>query len=381
MSFKPLFSRALDAAPGRLHMAAHSHHLWPDASFAGQELCWQDAARLADHKWDRVMGEVWPEAQGHIAAELKLPSRDSVVFATNTHELLVRILSATGKAKPRVLASDGEFHSFRRQSARWAESGAITLETVATDDADFTERFLARARSGDHDLIFVSHVMFGSGRVFGAIEELAKLARPEGPWVVVDGYHAFMAIEVDLSTVADRIFYLAGGYKYAMAGEGACFLHAPPGYGARPENTGWFAAFDDLALKPGQVGYAKSGMRYAGATFDPSGLYRFNAVQQMLKQEGLSVARMNAHIDPLLGSLAAELDETGLGSARLLNPGILQPRARFLALESPRAKAWQDAFEAANVVTDLRGDVLRIGLGLYHDETDIDQLIAIAHSL
>ena len=31
--------------------------------------------------------------------------------------------------------------------------------------------------------------------------------------------------------------------------------------------------------------------------------------------------------------------------------------------------------QAANVVTDLRGDVLRIGLGLYHDENDIDQLI------
>lgn len=381
MSFKHLFSRALQAAPGRLHMAAHSHHLWPDASFAGHEACWMDAARLADHKWTRVMGEVWPEAQGHIAAALKLPSTDSIVFAQNTHELLVRILSAVDKPRPRVLANDGEFHSFRRQSARWAESGAITLETVASDDGDFAEKFLARAKSGDHDLIFVSHVMFGSGRVFSGIEELAALARPEGPWVVVDGYHAFMAIEVDLSKVADRIFYLAGGYKYAMAGEGACFMHAPPGYGERPENTGWYAAFDDLALKPGQVGYAKDARRYAGATFDPSGLYRFNAVQQMLKREGLSVARTNAHIDPLLGSLAAELDETGLGSARLLNPGVLQPRARFLALESPRAKAWRDALEGANVVTDLRGDVLRIGLGLYHDETDIDRLIAVAHGL
>ena len=378
MNFKPLFSRALAAAPDRLHMAAHSHHLWPDASFEGQQEAWADAARLADHKWDRVMGEIWPEAQTHIAAQLKLPTSDSIVFAPNTHELLVRILSATGKKGPRILASDGEFHSFRRQSARWAESGAIELETVVTDGAAFTPAFLQRAQSGDHDLIFVSHVMFGSGRVFDKIEQLASLARPEGPWVVIDGYHAFMAIDVDLSKVADRIFYLAGGYKYAMAGEGACFMHAPPGYGERPENTGWFAAFDDLALMPGQVGYAKDARRYAGATFDPSGLYRFNAVQRMLKTEGLTVARMNDHIDPLLGSLAAELDETGLGSARLLNPGILQPRARFLALESPRAKAWQDAFAAANVVTDLRGDVLRIGLGLYHDEDDITRLVDIA---
>lgn len=378
MSWKRLFSRSLSAAPDRLHFAAHSHHLWPDASYDGQQQAWDDAARLADQKWDRIMGEVWPEAQANIAAELKLPSPDSIVFAPNTHDLLVRIVSALGKDTPRVLASDGEFHSFRRQSARWAEAGAIALETIETDDSQFSDRFMARARSGDFDLIFVSHVMFGSGRVFDRIEELAALARPEGPWVVVDGYHAFMAIEMNLSKLADRIFYLAGGYKYAMAGEGACFLHAPPGFGPRPVNTGWFAAFDDLTLKPGQVGYAQDGRRFAGATFDPSGLYRFNAAQAMLRREGLSTRAVNAHIDPLLASLAAELDETGLGSARLLNPSILQPRARFLALQSPRARAWQDAFTKAGVVTDLRGDVLRLGLGLYHDEDDITHLCHIA---
>jgi len=381
VSFKSLFSRALAAAPDRLHMAAHSHHLWPDASFEGQQEAWTDAALLADHKWDKVMGEVWPEAQRHIAAELNLRSSDSIVFAPNTHELLVRILSAIPGPKPRVLASDGEFHSFRRQSARWAEAGAIELETVPTDDPAFVDKFIERARSGDHDLVFVSQVMFGSGRIFRRLEDLAAIAHPDGPWIVVDGYHAFMAIDVDLSRVADRIFYLAGGYKYAMAGEGVCFLHAPPGYGERPANTGWFAAFDDLALKPGQVGYAKDARRYAGATFDPSGLYRFNAVQRMLKREGLSIARANAHIEPLLGSLTAELDETGLGSARLLNPGILQPRARFIALESPRAPAWQAALDNAGVVTDLRGDVLRIGLGLYHDEEDIDRFCEIATRL
>ncbi|NWM20028.1 class V aminotransferase, partial [Escherichia coli] len=91
-----------------------------------------------------------------------------------------------------------------------------------------------RATAGGHDLIFVSQVQFGTGHVLGDIAALAALARPDGPWVVIDGYHGFMAMETDLSAVADRIFYLAGGYKYAMAGEGCAFLHAPPGFGARP---------------------------------------------------------------------------------------------------------------------------------------------------
>ena len=63
MSFKALFSRSLGADPRRLHFTAHSHHLWPDASYDGQVAAWEDATRLADRKWDRVMGEVYPEAQ------------------------------------------------------------------------------------------------------------------------------------------------------------------------------------------------------------------------------------------------------------------------------------------------------------------------------
>ncbi|HZB70164.1 MAG TPA: class V aminotransferase, partial [Sphingomicrobium sp.] len=109
-------------------MAAHSHHLWPDASFDGQAECWQDAARLADRKWDRVMGEVWPEAQRNVAAELGTGAPDAVVFASNTHELLVRLVAAAPGRRPvRILTSSGEFHSARRQLARWAESGDVDV--------------------------------------------------------------------------------------------------------------------------------------------------------------------------------------------------------------------------------------------------------------
>ena len=72
MNFKRLFRRSLGADPERLHFAAHSHHLWPDASFDGQVEAWNDAARLADRKWDRVMHEVWPAAQAEVQREAAL---------------------------------------------------------------------------------------------------------------------------------------------------------------------------------------------------------------------------------------------------------------------------------------------------------------------
>jgi len=363
VSFKHLFSRALDAAPGRLHFAAHSHHLWPDASFDGQMQAWNDAALLADHKWDKVFAEVIPEAQRHIAAELRLPDPASIAFSPNTHDFLVRIVSTLPMDRPRVLASDGEFHSFRRQSLRWAEAGRIELTTVALDD------LVTTAESGRFDLIFASQVQFNSGRVLEGIDRLAALARPEGPWMVIDGYHGFMATPTDLSAVADRTFYLAGGYKYAMAGEGVCFLHAPPGFAPRPEVTGWYAAFDDLAARQGGVGYAPDGRRFLGSTFDPSGLYRFNAVQRLLKAEGLDTAAISAHCDALKAQFLAADPLPGLTV-------LSEPAARFLALQGAEAPALYVALTARDVVTDLRGDVLRIGFGLYQDDVDVAALLA-----
>jgi len=380
LSFKALFSRSLGADPGRLHFAAHSHHLWPDASFDGQVDAWNDAARLADRKWDKVMGEVWPEAQANVAAELGTGQPDSIVFAPNTHQLLVSLFAAASSSWPiRVLTSDGEFHSARRQFARWEEAKAATVERVPAEPfASFSDRFLERARSGEHDFILVSQVMFGSGRMFDRVDELAPLGRADGPWVVIDGYHAFMALDRRFGeAAAATAFYLGGGYKYAMSGEGCAFMHAPPGFGERPPITGWFAEFEDLTLPPGSVGYAKDANRFLGATFDPSALYRFNAVRRMLAENGLTTALISEHVAALQEYLLGEIGGTALGAAELLNPLDGRAHARFLAFRSPDAQRWYAELKTQNGITDVRGDVLRIGFGIYHDEEDVERLVQL----
>jgi selenocysteine lyase/cysteine desulfurase len=377
LSFKGLFSWSLGADPERLHFAAHSHHLWPDASFDGQVEAWNDAARLADRKWDKVMGEVWPEAQAEVESELGTSRPDAIVFAPNTHQLLVSLFAAAAETWPiRVLTSDGEFHSARRQLARWEESGAATVERVPVEPFDsFSERFFEAARRGRHHFILVSHVMFGSGHIFDRVDELAALGRPEGPWVMIDGYHAFMAIDRPFKAEsAKSAFYLGGGYKYAMSGEGCAFMHAPLGFGERPRITGWFAEFEDLTLPPGRVGYAKDAARFLGATFDPSALYRFTSVRRMLAENGLTTARISAHCDALQRQLLAGLSDTPLAETELLNPLDGGPHARFLAFRSADAQRWYMELLAKNCVTDVRGDVLRIGFGIYQDEGDVDRL-------
>jgi selenocysteine lyase/cysteine desulfurase len=345
----------------------------------------EDAARLADAKWDKVMGEVWSEAQAHVARELGSGDPSAIVFASNTHGLLVRLITAAPRksGRLRVLTTDGEFHSARRQLERWEDEGWVAVERVKTEPFDsFPERFLSAAKQGGHDLILVSQVLFGSGRIFAPIDELAALGRREGPWVAIDGYHAFMALAEPFGEAAARsAFYLAGGYKYAMSGEGCAFMHAPAGFGPRPPVTGWFAEFEDLSLPSGSVGYAPDARRFLGATFDPSGLYRFNAVQRMLQANGLTTARISAHTAALQAQLLASLRKTPLSEAELLNPLDGDAHARFVAFRSPGAQRWQEALKASNCITDVRGDVLRIGFGIYHDAADVERIAQLLAGL
>ncbi|MBT0667318.1 class V aminotransferase [Novosphingobium profundi] len=383
-SYKSLFTRSLAAAPGRVHFAAHAHHLWPDASFDGQMACWSDGARLAERKWAYVLGDLWRTAQGYIADELHLPDRASIAFANSTHDLLVRIVSAWPRRPVRILTGAGEFHSFRRQAARWVEAGTVVVEEIPIESGDmelFAARLLDRARSGEHDLIWISQVMFATGQVFTGLEALAQLAAPQGPWVVMDGYHGFMAVETNLSSVADRVFYLAGGYKYAMSGEGVAFLHAPSGFALRPQNTGWFA-YDvlDRSLET-PVAYHSDARRFLGATFDPSGLYRFVAVRGMLEREGIDTGLQNRFTSRHAHALLTEISHSPLGSARLRNRPGPAKQARFLAFEHPLASRWQSALLQQDIVTDVRGDILRIGFGLYQDDDDLALLVSALRKL
>jgi kynureninase len=378
VSFKSHFSRALSADPERIHFAAHSHHLWPDVSFDAHLEAWNDAARLADNKWNRVFGEVIPEATKHIAKRLGLASGDTICFAPNTHELLVRVLSCLPR-EIRVLTTDGEFHSFARQITRLEEDGTAKVTRVPCEPhATFVERF-AEAAAGPWDLIYLSHVFFNSGY---AVPDLARCFAKTDPksFIVVDGYHAFGAIPVDIGALQDRIFYLAGGYKYAMAGEGACFLHSPAGYGERPRDTGWFAAFGalDSASAPGQTAYAPGGARFYGATFDPTAIYRFNAVMNWLDRQKLDAARIHVHIEELETRFVAELEKAALplNANQLVVPLTEPSRGQFLTFRSSEAAEIHQRLMEANLFTDVRGDRLRFGFAVYHDEEDIVRGVA-----
>jgi len=373
------FSTFRGAAPQRIHLAAHSHHYWPDAACQAHADAVQHAARHADNKWSTVFAELIPRVQGGVARILNLPDAGTIAFAPNTHELVCRLLSALPVTRrPRVLTNDSEFHSFERQIARLAEDELIIVDRVAAEPADsFPLRFRAAAAEGGHDLIFVSQVFYNSGATCGDLVALTKAASSPHAFLAIDGYHGFMALPTDLSGVAARAFYLAGGYKYAMAGEGACFMHCPPGYAPRPRDTGWFAGFRALAEGRGhEVAYAADGSRFLGATFDPTALHRMAAVFAWMESIGLTVAAIHDHVLALQSRFLGAVDGiASLRKARLVTPIDTAERGHFLCFETPDAAEIQARLAEANITTDVRNQRIRFGFGCYHTEEEIDAAV------
>ncbi len=365
------FSRFLESDPERLHFAAHSHHPWPDVSFEAHAQAWIDASQKMDDKWDHVFGTVVPETKERIAGVIGLNRSDTLTFAPNTHEFVERIFSCLDPPV-RVLSTDSEFHSFARQSRRWEEAGLAIVDRVPAEPFDsFTDRFTLEARSGAHDLIFISQVFFNSGFVVSGLDRIVSSVSEEKTFIVIDGYHAFMARPVNIGAIQERAFYLAGGYKYAMAGEGVCFLHVPDGFGARPVNTGWYAGFGQLETAVSElVPFADDGSRFGGGTFDPSGVYRMRAVLEWLESEGVTAHSVAQHV----GSLQQHFLENAP------TPGVLTPpagmeRGNFLTFETEDAEGLYHRLHERKVITDYRGNRLRIGFGIYHDADDVDELI------
>jgi kynureninase len=60
----------------------------------------------------------------------------------------------------------------------------------------------------------------------------------------------------------------------------------------------------------------------------------------------------------------------------LVVPAEMADRGNFLAFRSKFSVPYQSALAQAGIVTDVRGDVLRIGFGLYHDPSDTPGIAA-----
>lgn len=371
--YKKFYSHFLKDKDGIQHFACHSHHYWPDVTRDAMLEYWDDSAKYVDDKWGYIFSKKIPSVQKLIAKELNISRPESIVFAPNTHEFVFRLLSTLPKNKKnKILTTDSEFHSFDRQIHRSIEEGYLDVSFISTQPFDtFKDRFIQKLKDENFDLIFFSHVFFNSGMAVKDLDKIVDNVRNDAT-IVVDGYHSFMALPIDLKKIEDRIFFVAGSYKYAQGGEGACFLICPPNSNLRPEYTGWFAELENIEGHTKDVFYPNSSLRFAGSTMDFSALYRLEKVLTLFQKEDLSAQKIHSYVQELQKKFIIELEKYQHHYLREKNILVVDyaHHGHFLtfALPSPQhAKKYHDELKEHGIITDYRGSRLRFGFGLYHD--------------
>jgi kynureninase len=373
----PAYSRFQVAE--RLLLTGHSHQAWPDCGFEAHAAAWSDAARYVDDKWEHAFERAARVRHGF--ARLLSDSGGDIALGANTHELVVRLLSALPlRTRPRLVTTTGEFHTIRRQLDRLEEEG-VTVVRVAEAPLESLSARLARAVDDRTALVLVSAVFFDTGRIARQLAEVAASCRRHGAELLVDAYHALGVVPFSLTDEGlEDAFVVGGGYKYCQLGEGNCFLRIPEGTTLRPIVTGWYSEFTVLEehRRDAQVAYGEGPDRFAGATYDPTSHYRAAAVFEFFITRGLTPAFLREVSQHQIGVLASAFDALDLDPAVIARDreATLSEIGGFLALRTSAASRMVRHLRERGVWTDARGEVLRLGPAPYLADTQLLDAIA-----
>ena len=298
--FQEHFSRSLDADPAGCTSPPTATTSGPTSPSMPTNRHGSTAGRPAD-KWDACSARSCPGAAPHRPAAG--PARpDNVAFAPNTHELVLRILSSSD-APVRILTTDGEFHSFRRQLAgsrrRAGRRRAGPGRALRHVPLRFSAASHRRARP---------HV-----RQPGLLR--LRLRRPRLAWPAATPTSSSTATTGSwpfppIWRGGRPGFYVAGGYKYAMTAREPASPTARRA--ARPARR--HRLVRRVRRAGGHGGQSARRLRrrrsrFLGATFDPSGLYRFNAVTGLARGTRRAVADIHRHVQGLQQQFLAGADD------------------------------------------------------------------------
>jgi kynureninase len=358
----------------RVLLTGHSHQGWPDVARAGVIEAWDDAALHVDEKWGRAFEQAERVRDG-FRLWLEEP-RAEIALDQNTFGLVLRFLSALDlRRRPRLVTTSGEFHTLRRLMARLAEEELLDVVIVPARPAETLAERLAAAADERTAAVLASAVLFEDSKIVPGLGELARACSERGAELLVDVYHALGAMPFPLREQGlDSAWVVGGGYKYLQLGEGNCFLRLPAQADERrPAFTGWFAEFAELAAEkePGAVEYPKGGMRFAGATYDPTSHYRAARVFDFFAERGLTPPALRE----------SYLRQTTLLAGAVGVPGRREDFGGFLALEVPDAEEVSRRLAEDGVMTDSRGRYLRLGPAPYVSDDQLAraaELVAVA---
>ena len=179
----------------RLLLTGHSHQAWPDCGFEAQSA---GVARRC-RSMSTTSGTTPSSAPSGCArvhpAARRCGRRDRARARTRTSWSCGCCRRCPCATRPRLVTTDGEFHTIRRQLDRLAEEG-LEVVRVAEQPVETVAERLAAAVDDRTALVLVSAVFFDTGRIARGLGEVAASCRRHGAPLLVDAYHALNVVPV-----------------------------------------------------------------------------------------------------------------------------------------------------------------------------------------
>ncbi|MEX0843741.1 MAG: hypothetical protein WD022_00595 [Balneolaceae bacterium] len=364
----------------RLLFTGHSHQAWPDIAREGQLEYFDVCARDVDNKWEAAFEKT--EILRNYLRDFYDDPHGFYCREESTHVLFVSWMSSLDlKNKPKIISTDGEFHSLFRQLHRLEEEGLEFVQVPVQPDSSFADRIIGEMDDRT-SAIMLSRVYFETSFINTHLTEIAAAARDKGIPVLIDDYHGTNVVPLSIREAGlEDCFILIGGYKYLQWGEANCFLRFPKNCDYRPAITGWFAAFSSMD-KPrtnAPVEYDNGNQRFASGTYDPSSQFRAAKVVEFFREQGLTPQVLRNQYKVQVGLLREKFLSKNFNSSviRLTHEEPLEKNGGFLSLTSPNARNIRAMLMENEVFTDARGEILRFGPAPYITTTQIEQAMDV----
>lgn len=300
-----------------------------------------------------------------------------IAFTKNTSEGMNIAANALPlEAGDNVLLVEGDHpnnaYAFLNLRRRGVEIRFVPLRGETADASTFAGAVDARTRA-----ISLSHVTFHAGHRFD-VEAVGAFCRERGLFFVVDAMQSTGVVPLDAKAMG-ATFIGSGCHKGLLVPQGLGILYCredvaafQPAYMAMSSlahpPADYIARADNMTLRP-------DAGRFEIGNFNLPDIHALAASLDLI--EGIGVAKIEAHCYDLGDRLIGHCDELGI---RLVGPRARADRAPHIYVLDLPGEGWLDYLAAEQVRISPERDGVRVSLGLFNTEADIDRLAAILKS-
>ena len=188
------------------------------------------------------------------------------------------------------MTTSGEFHTLRRLMARLAEEELLDVVVVEARPAETLAERLAAETTERTAAVLVSAVLFEDSQMVPGLDQLAAACETRGAELLVDVYHALGVMSFPLDGLGRPGSWAAATSTSSSARatascacrptETSCGRASPAGSRSSPS---W-----RRRRRPARSSTRRGGMRFAGATYDPTSHYRAARVFDFFAEQGLT---------------------------------------------------------------------------------------------